>query len=138
VKDAIAAAGGLVAGTDSDQINLAAKLIDGTQVYVPKKGSPQAPDPAYGGGAQAASTYASQPQASSGRTTGPKHPSGVISLSTATAEQLQSIPGIGPSTADRIVEYRKQHGEFKSVDELTAVGGIGEKKLRQMRQWLKP
>lgn len=138
VDDAIQAAGGLLPGTDPDQLNLAAKLVDGTQVFVPKKGDPQTVDPSYAGGPTASTSYSSQPAPVGARSGGGKHPTGVISLSSATAEQLQTIPGIGPATASRILDYRKQHGRFKSVDELTAVGGIGAKKLEQMRQWLRP
>ncbi len=67
-----------------------------------------------------------------------KHPTGVISLTTATSDQLQTIPEIGPATAQKIIAYREAHHGFKSVDELTAVGTIGQKKLAKMRPYLKP
>jgi competence protein ComEA len=136
VNDAIDAAGGFLSGVDPNQLNLAAKLIDGTQVFVPLRGSSDTAN-SYGGGADASSTYSSKPEAAAS-TGGGKHPSGVISLNSATAAQLQNIPGIGPSTADRIISYRTDHHGFKSVDELTAVGGIGEKKLAAMSKWLRP
>jgi competence protein ComEA len=137
VNDAILAAGGATAKADLDLLDLAAKLIDGTQVLVPAKGALFSSS-LYDGKTSSQTYLATQPVASAGRGAG-KHPSAPISLSSATADQLQSIPGIGPSTADRILDYRKEHGSFKSVDELTGIGaGIGPKKLEKMRKWLLP
>jgi competence protein ComEA len=135
IDDAIKAAGGAVVDADLDQINLAAKLTDGEQVFVPRKNHPE--DAAkigdtYKGGlvgeAQAA------PHASRGSH---KQPSGPVSLNTATASQLESLPGVGPSTAHKIMDYRQEHGGFSSVEELMAVKGIGPKKLEAMRRYLK-
>jgi competence protein ComEA len=114
VADAIAAAGGTVAGADLDRLNLAAPLADGSRLYVPFAGRPVPPDetPA---GAQGADTPA------------------VIDLNTATAAELESLPGIGPATARAIIEHRQRHGRFRSVDELLAVRGIGPAKLAQIR-----
>ena len=142
VNDAILAAGGLGPKADPDQLDLAARLIDGTQVFVPVKGTnPAAVNSAYDGKASSQLYLATQ-QAGGAATSkggGAKHPTGPVSLSTATADQLQSIPGIGPSTADRILDYRKTHGSFKSVNELTGIGaGIGPKKLEKIRKWLLP
>ncbi|HWD39302.1 MAG TPA: ComEA family DNA-binding protein [Fimbriimonas sp.] len=66
-----------------------------------------------------------------------KHPSAAVNLNQASSEQLQTIPGIGPATAERILDYRKQHGRFRSVDELRAISGFGPKKLQKMRAWLR-
>src|SRR5580704_4579897 len=63
----------------------------------------------------------------------PDHP---INLNTATAAELQQVPGIGPSTADKILQMRKSYGAFKTVDDLRAVRGIGEKRLAKMRKYL--
>jgi len=63
----------------------------------------------------------------------PAHP---INLNTATAAELQQVPGIGPSTADKILQMRKSYGAFKTVDDLRAVRGIGEKRLAKMRKYL--
>jgi competence protein ComEA len=63
---------------------------------------------------------------------------GPVSLSTATAEQLDALPGIGPVTAQKIVDYRSEHGSFHSVDELDAVSGIGPAKLDQLRELVVP
>jgi competence ComEA-like helix-hairpin-helix protein len=65
-----------------------------------------------------------------------KPPAAPINLNTATSEQLQQVPGIGPSTADKILQMRKSYGAFKSVDDLLAVQGIGPKRLEKMRKYL--
>lgn len=121
VADALALAGGTVPKADLAAVNLAAQLIDGTQVVVPKTGRRgQAPSAAVSGAA------------------GAPAPAGPIRLNTATLEQLQEIPGVGPVTAQRIVEFREQNGPFRSVDELDAVPGIGPKRLEQMRELVTP
>ena len=141
VSDAIAAAGGKTADADTEPLNLAAKLVDGSQVYVPNRAKPE-PDKVaepYRGGPGVASPYDSHPATTSGggHSGGKKHPSGPVSLNTGSEGQLESLPGVGPSTAKKILEYRQAHGGFSSVDELMAVKGIGPKKLKAMRQWLK-
>ena len=138
VNEAILAAGGSTPKGDPNLLNLAAKLIDGTQVLVPDKSNPtSAAGSTYDGKASSQAYLATQP-VSPAKGSG-KHPAGPISLSAATAEQLQQISGIGPSTADRILDYRKTHGAFKSVEELTGIGaGIGPKKLEKIRKWLVP
>src|SRR5271168_4980104 len=65
-----------------------------------------------------------------------KPPAAPVNLNTATSEQLQQVPGIGPSTADKILQMRKSYGAFKSVDDLLAVRGIGPKRLEKMRKYL--
>jgi len=97
-------------------VNLAAPLADGEQVVVPRRGAPGA----VGGGS---STGA---------------PAGPVQLSTATLEQLDTLPGVGPSTAQKILDYREKHGAFSSVDELDAVPGIGPKRLEQLRELVVP
>jgi len=118
VADAVAKAGGAGPKAAMDGVNLAAPLADGEQVVVPSR--------VPGGGAVAPA--GSSPAA----TTGP------VSLSTATAEQLDALPGIGPVTAQRIVDYRTAHGAFHSVDELDAISGIGPAKLDQLRGLVVP
>ncbi|HWA84478.1 MAG TPA: helix-hairpin-helix domain-containing protein [Fimbriimonadaceae bacterium] len=143
VEDAIQAAGGPQDDADLDAINLAAKLVDGTQLYVPRKGETKPVDDAYRGGS-VSENYAPRRPAQSGKSGGHGHsgkkepPSQPVSLSTATAEQLEGIPGIGPATAQKILDYRQTHGRFASVDDLLAVKGIGPKKLEAMRKYLKP
>ena len=117
VADALDAAGGPAADADLDSVNLAAAVADGERVYVPRKG--EAPPPgvaAAGVGGVGSSTAA-----------------GPLDLNTATAEQLEDLPGVGPSTASAILAYRQEHGRFRSVDELLEVRGIGEARLAELR-----
>jgi competence protein ComEA len=116
IADAVARAGGSTAKADLAQVNLAAPLADGEQIVVPRRGAPGAP----GGGS---STGA---------------PAGPVQLSTATLEELDTLPGVGPSTAQKILDYREKHGAFSSVDELDAVPGIGPKRLEQLRELVVP
>lgn len=119
VADAIARAGGFARRADRDGVNLAAPVSDGQQVVVPTR--------AAGGGVAGVSA------ASSGAA-----PAGPISLSAATAEQLDTLPGIGPVTAQKIVQYRTQHGAFHAVDELDAIPGIGPARLAELQGLVVP
>jgi competence protein ComEA len=112
VQDAITAAGGVTSGADLDAINLARKLTDGEQVRVPGPGDPAPPPP------DAAA--------------GPATPSAPLDLNTATAEQLDTLPGVGEVTAGRIVAYRTAH-PFTTVDELLEVPGIGQRRFEQLK-----
>ena len=119
IADALTRAGGATAKAGVDGVNLAAPLADGEQVVVPLRVA--------GGGAAAAA-----PAGASGASSGP------VSLSTATEEQLDALPGIGPVTAQKIVDYRTEHGAFHSVDELDAISGIGPAKLDQLQGLVVP
>lgn len=116
VADAIAAAGGAGAGADLRRINLAAKLVDGQQVAVPKVGEPALPV-AEGAGAATASPSAAAP----------------LDINSATAAQLEALPGIGPSLAGAIVAERERTGGFRSVEDLRRVRGIGDARFAQLR-----
>ncbi len=107
VADALKAAGGVRPGTNTDALNRARFLMDGEQVIV---GGPAAPAPGTGGPV-------------SGGQAGPAAP---VSLNTATVDQLDTLPGVGPVLAQHIVDYRTRHGGFRSVDELREVNGIGD------------
>ena len=122
IADAVARAGGATPKADLALINLAAPLADGEQVVVPRRGS--AAPGAVGG--------ASGSDASGAAPAGPVH------LSTATLEQLDSLPGIGPVTAQKILDYRQKQGAFTSVDELDAVPGIGPARLDQLEDLVAP
>lgn len=113
VNDAVQRAGGATARAELEAVNLAARLADGQQVVVPGRGP---------GGAVAAA----------GAEDGP------ISLGTATAEQLDTIDGIGPVTAAGIVEFRDQHGGLSSVDQLDQISGIGPATMEALRARLQP
>lgn len=108
VADALKAAGGALRSADPGAVNLAARVLDGQQVVVPR------------GGGGATGSGAAQ-----------------ISLSSATSEELQTLDGIGPGLAQKIIDYRAQHG-FRSVDDLSEVPGIGEKRLEALRAQLQP
>lgn len=114
VAVALERAGGPTRRADLTAVNLAARLQDGQQIVVPAAGRAAA------GGATAGGAEAP------------------IHLSTATVDQLDEIDGIGPTLAERIVEYRDAHGGFRSIDELAEVEGIGEKRLATLREALQP
>ncbi|MEA2281675.1 MAG: competence protein ComEA [Solirubrobacteraceae bacterium] len=116
VTDAVERAGGARRGADLSAINLAQKLEDGRQVLVPKR---------IPGGAAAATASASGLPGSV--------PALPVDLNTATLEQLDTLDGVGPATAQKILEYRQQHGGFGSVEELGQVSGIGPKRLAALR-----
>jgi competence protein ComEA len=114
VDDALTRAGGPRRRADLSAVNLAAELEDGRQVLVPLR----APAAAAAGGGAAAVTQPGVP----------------LNLNTATPEQLDELDGIGPATAQQIVEYREAHGGFGSVEELDQVPGIGETRLASLRE----
>nr|WP_243896357.1 helix-hairpin-helix domain-containing protein [Actinomyces bowdenii] len=133
VVDAIEAAGGATAEADTDQLNLARALADGEQVRVPRLGETLPPqDPGRAGG-QAAPSAPGPPPGDAAA--GPQAaPGSRININTATASQLEELPGIGPALAQRIVEHRQTHGPFASVEDLTDVPGIGRAKLEALKE----
>lgn len=142
VNDALAMAGGAKPGADLEQLNLAAKLVDGTQLYVPGKKPAESAKVAepYQGGPRApvSQTYAARPVDVQPGGGGSKNPApNSVSLNTASKAQLEQLPGVGPSTAQKILDYRQEHGGFSSIDELMAVKGIGPKKMEAMRKYLR-
>jgi competence protein ComEA len=112
VQDAIQAAGGFLPHADVSRINLAALLSDGQEIRVPLR------------------TPTAQPGVSSSATDSAHKK---INLNTATLAELDSLPGIGPVLAQRIIDYREEHGPFQSVDELLNVKGIGPELLEKIR-----
>ena len=118
VSDAVARAGGATAKADTAAVNLAASLADGIQVLIPSRVAGAA-GPGWG-------------------------PSGVggaaprVSLSSATVADLDALPGIGPVTAQKIVDHRSRHGGFSSVDDLDAIPGIGPARIEQLRDLVTP
>jgi competence protein ComEA len=112
VDDAVGRAGGPTRKADLSQVNLAAKVEDGRQVLVPEK---------------VRATSAGPP-------TAPTQPGVPLNLNTATLEQLDELDGIGPATAQNILDYRQEHGGFGSVEELGEVPGIGDVRLASLRE----
>jgi competence protein ComEA len=114
---ALRRAGGPARGADLSGLNLAAEVVDGQQLRVPRRGAGGGAPP---GGASAAT------------------PGGPVSLSTATPEQLDGLDGIGPALAQRIVDWRTRNGPFRAVDDLLEVPGIGEARLEALRAGVVP
>lgn len=117
VASAITAAGGLRSGAAIDRLNLAAPVGQGDHIVVPGPGADSTDGAPAGGGAS---------------------DSGIISLNTATAAELENLPGVGPVLAERIVAWRDQNGPFDVVEDLLEVSGIGESKLAAMRDLVRP
>lgn len=115
VTDAVKRAGGATPGAGVDSINLAAQLSDGQQIVVPEK-----------------------PSSAPGETTAAAHSGGPISLGSATAEELETIEGIGPVTAQSIIDFRTENGGVSSVDDLDQVSGIGPATMEALRGRLQP
>ena len=147
--DAIAAASGAAADADLDRVNLAGALSDGVQIYVPHRGETAAPAQIQpnGGTANSGQGNAANGAAQNGASQGGTQPqpartltpagsaqkgSTPVNINTATAEELQTLPRIGPAMAQRIIAWREAHGGFRSVDELDAVPGIGPSMLENL------
>lgn len=124
VADVLAAAGGVLPGTNLAQLNLARRVSDGEQIAV---GVPAAPD--------AAAPPAAGPAAAGTGTVGaPAGPGARLNLNAATLDQLDGLPGIGPVTAQRILEWRTRNGRFSQVEQLREIEGIGERRFGQLRE----
>ncbi|MER7477214.1 ComEA family DNA-binding protein [Streptomyces sp. NPDC126510] len=132
VADALHAAGGVKPGTNTDGLNRARFLVDGEQVIV--GGPPPAGGPGVGG------TPPGGPAGGAGGAAagGAAAPAAPVSLNTATADQLDTLPGVGPVLAQHIIDYRTQHGGFRSVDELREVNGIGDRRFADLRDLVRP
>lgn len=124
VADAINLAGGATSNADIDSLNLASRLKDGDKIVVPKKSEEGAASQS------GASNLNNQNQAINFSSSGnsPK-----ININTASAKELESLPGIGPVLAQRIVDYRTQKGGFQTIEEIMEVSGIGEKKFQAIK-----
>ncbi|MFE2299287.1 ComEA family DNA-binding protein [Streptomyces sp. NPDC059445] len=128
VEDALRAAGGLRPGTDSDGLNRARFLVDGEQIMV----GVTAPPTGAGSGGAGGGPFGAGGSAAGGV------PSAPIPLNTATVDQFDSLPGVGPVLARHIVDYRAAHGGFRSVDELREVNGIGDRRFADLRDLVRP
>ena len=117
IADAVARAGGATPNADIAAVNVAAPLADGVQIVVPRRGGVSAAAPSTGVGGAA---------------------SAPVDLNTATLEQLDALPGVGPVTAQKILDYRQQHGPFTAVAQLDAISGIGPARLEQLKGLVVP
>lgn len=115
VVDAVNACGGLLPTADSEKINMAQELKDGGQVRVPEKIAAANDSKAAGNGSAA------------------KNDSGLVNINTADETALDTLPGIGPAMAKRIIEYRQNEGAFQSIEDIKNVKGIGEAKFNKMK-----
>ena len=120
VADALEAVGGVTPEANLDRLNLAARIADGERLHVPRRGEIVHEELLRAGPDSGGSTAA-----------GARAPP--VDLNTATVEQLDALPGIGPTTAQAIVDHRARHGPFRSVAQLLQVKGIGEAKLAALR-----
>jgi competence protein ComEA len=128
VDDAVRAAGGALAGIDLSSLNLAAKVVDGQQILVGVQGAPGGAvgGPGTAGGAPiGGGGVAAAPAASGG--------GGLVDLNSATLEQLETLPGVGPVLGQRILDWRTAHGNFATVDQLNDVSGIGDVKFAALK-----
>lgn len=125
VNEALKAAGGPLPNADLRQVNLAKQLTDQQMIYIPLQGETP--------------VVSSSTEPSAANNENGSDNSAKINLNTATKEQLCQITGIGDKKADLILQYRQEHGQFKSVDELKEINGFGEKtvaKLKEMHKWM--
>ncbi len=126
IKDAVKAAGGFTPDADPERINQAQELQDQQQIHIPRKGEKNPPPPVQDG--------QSAPNEEGG---GSGVTGGVINLNTATLEELDTLPGIGPAIAQRIIDYRTSIGGFTSVDEITQVSGIGDSTFAKIKDLIR-
>ena len=131
VHQAISAAGGATPAADLNRLNLASVLEDGQKIYLPSRGEATSPEAAEEG---SASSGGQEGSGSSGQTGGGggSAPGGKVNLNSAGAEELAELPKVGPVLAQRIVDWRKEHGPFKTVEEVDAVDGVGPKMLEAL------
>lgn len=124
VKDVIDAAGGMTADSNGDAVNLAARLKDGDKITIPVEGTTLEVDPT----AEPVQEYAERSPEVEISPSG-----GMININNATADELATLPGIGPSLAEKIILQRESRGYFKTIEEIMDVSGIGPSKFEQMK-----
>jgi competence protein ComEA len=125
VVDAVTAAGGALPDADLDRVNLAAKVADGAQIVVVRHGDPSA-------GITPGITTGASAAANGSGTAAPAN-TGPLNLNTATGDQLELLPGVGPALARAIIAERTRRGGFRSVNELRSVHGIGDRRFADLR-----
>ena len=142
VVDAVEAAGGVSTDADTASVNMALPLADADQVFIPSRGATHATRPTAGPTAKRTNpTHPTVPQAIAAATTvamapGAQVGSGIVNINTADSEALESLPGVGPSTAKAIIAHRQANGPFGKVDDLLNVKGIGDGKFADMKPFV--
>lgn len=121
VEDAIRAAGGVTANADLTEINRAAFVEDGEKIYIPSLLVAENETYVAAGGAGAAATYSD----------------GKVNINTADSLELQELNGVGPATAEKIIDYREEYGRFQSIEDLKNVSGIGDKTFEKLKDDIK-
>lgn len=129
IADAIEKAGGLTQEADLSDINLAYLLEDGMKIYIPNQNERQENNEKTENTAKTESTPSMQIQDTNTK-------QNVININTATQEELDTLPGIGPATAAKIIAYRKEKGKFNNKEEIKEVSGIGEAKYEKMKEYI--
>ncbi|GAV22029.1 helix-hairpin-helix domain-containing protein [Carboxydothermus pertinax] len=122
VKDALEKAQGMLPSADDSSINLAAKVTDGQKIYIPFRGENQAPSAPVNNAFGKPSPMPNQ--------------SNKVNINTATLEELDKLPGVGPATAAKIIEYREQNGPFTTIEDIKKVKGIGDKKFESLKDYI--
>lgn len=134
VTDALTAAGGAAADADLSRLNLARPVVDGERLYVPRIGEAEVPaELPPGGGAGAGAGAGRSGSGADGAGGGAGAAAQVVDLNTADATALETLPGIGPALAERILTWRDEHGGFRSVEDLLEVSGIGEGRFAELQ-----
>lgn len=126
VADAISAAGGLKGSADTTGINQAAFLTDGEKVYIPAKGEGALPASGVSQAPVSGSSAALDGSLSSGNQK--------VNINQASSEELQTLNGVGPATAEKIMDYRSSNGSFKSIEDIKSVDGIGDKTFEKLKE----
>jgi competence protein ComEA len=127
LKDAIEKAGGFLDDADLLSVNLAKRLNDEDAFYIPKVDEAEADDTKQISGSSGNEVFSKSPFLDDGK----------VNINKADINELDSLPGIGPATAQKIIDYRAEHGPFKSIDEIKNVSGIGEKKFENIKEKIK-
>ena len=137
VADAVEAAGGVTENAYMKDVNLAEPLEDGMKVYIPTKEEVekqnQGESTNYISGTSSSNNTSSSTQRSVASKTGINNNNSKVNINTASIEELDTLPGIGETTANKIINYRNENGKFKSIEEIKEVSGIGDSKYEQIK-----
>lgn len=128
IQDAIEGAGGIKAEANLKDINLAYEVSDGEKIYIPNL--------AEANGDETAEEQISSESSSSGTSSSTSSSNEKININKATASELTTIPGVGESTAQKIIDYREQNGKFKTIEDIKNVSGIGDSKYEKMKEYI--